>query len=290
MNPAALAECGHAACPLSALVAKRPLVLCDLWGVLHDGREAFPEAVAALEAARRTGCDVVLISNSPERDDIVEGKLARLGIRRGLSHDGLITSGTLGRNLLARDFAGKRIFLLGPQEDAPTLEGLKIARAEAPDDADVLFATGLLFEKAEDHQAMLSEPARRGIPMICANPDRIVRHAGRMEICAGAVADLYESLGGRVLWMGKPAAVPFETARRDHAARRGSFPDWRDMLMIGDSLATDIRGANALGIPSLLILSGIHRDALDAGEPLADLCARHRATPDHVADRLFWGH
>lgn len=273
---------------LHEIAGQYDLIICDLWGVLHDGRDAFPAAADALRQARERGALVALASNSPQLRGIIARAIGKKGIKAGVQYDGLITSGQISHDLLRRDFAGKRVFLLGPDDDAPTINGLSIIRTYEPLDADVLLATGLLFETVAAHRPMLAAAAAAGIQMICANPDRVVRHAGAWQVCAGAVADLYGELGGVVCWLGKPAAAPFSAAQAVFAGITGAPAALARTLMIGDGLMTDIQGANAIGIASLLITSGIHSVELDRGETLDSLIRRHDATPDYTMADLVW--
>ncbi|RMD88870.1 MAG: TIGR01459 family HAD-type hydrolase [Alphaproteobacteria bacterium] len=271
---------------LAVLADRYRCLICDLWGVLYDGRRAFPEALEALRRFRDTGGHVVILSNAPRPSSTVGPAIARRGIDAQVI-DGLITSGDLVRDMVCRTFAGARAWHLGPAEDSDTLAGLPLAFSDAPAEADVIIATGLSMPEVEAHRELLMPAARRRVPLLCANPDRIVIHGGREEICAGAVADLYAGLGGPVHWLGKPAPPAYEACRRFFAEMAGEAVPDNAILVIGDSLVTDIAGARREGLDSLFIESGIHG---------ADIAARgrnaveeaHRVAPDYRLRRLIW--
>lgn len=271
---------------LAGLAARHPFLISDLWGVIHDGREAFPAALDALARYRAGGGRTIILSNSPQRSDILRPMLARKGIDARV-HDRLITSGDLVREAAAERFAGARFFHVGPAGDRPTVEGLPLDEAASPGGADLLIATGLLAPTAEAHRELLAPAAARGIPLLCANPDRVVVHAGRREVCAGALADLYAAAGGPVVWLGKPAAAAYAACRRAFAEIAGApVPDSR-VLAVGDAFATDLAGAVREGFASLLIESGIHADEI-AQEGIAALAARHGVMPAMRMPVLRW--
>lgn len=271
---------------LADIAANYPYVICDLWGVLHNGVEAFAEARDALVRFREDGGFAALVSNSPRLSRLVARQIAGLGIGSS-AYDALITSGDLTRRKLERDCAGKRFFHLGPRKDRDTVEGLPLDEVDAPDEADVLVATGLIFDTAEEHEDLLRPAAERGIPFFCANPDRIVQHGRRLELCAGAVADRYEALGGPVAWLGKPAPPPYEACRRLFARHAGEPVADDRILMIGDSLPTDITGARREGFASLFVETGIHAGELDEHDG-GRLFRHFGVTPDYRLDRLRW--
>lgn len=231
-------------------------VICDLWGVLHDGMTVHVEAAECLKKIRSLGIPVALLSNSPKPIDDVWAHLGMLGLPRSIA-DGLTTSGSLARSIIRRKYAGMKMYHLGPSErDEATLLGLPVALMTSPDEADFILCTGLNHTTGEAHASMLKVAALDKKPMICANPDRIVHVRGELHLCAGIVADVYEQLGGPVEWAGKPSASAY------HAAMQTiNMPiDTQSVLMIGDSLNTDIAGAVDVGYEGVLIANGIHRD------------------------------
>lgn len=247
-----------------ALLGATPLVVCDLWGVVHDGVRALPNAVECLIKTRKAGVPVALLSNAPKPLDFVKKFIESIGLSPD-AYDTLVTSGSIARDHVRDEFLGKKLFHLGPGHDHITVENLQVEYVDTPEAADVILATGLLAEDGPAHENMLREAAEAGILMLIANPDRVVHIGDDLIYCAGVVGDCYEALGGPVHWCGKPTKEAFETC-----ADRLSIPFDRladRAVMIGDSLKTDIAGAEAAGINSLLISGGIHRgDALFGGD------------------------
>lgn len=231
-------------------------VICDLWGVLHDGNVQHKEAVECLINIRSQGIPVALLSNSPKPVNEVWHYLEGLGIPKSVA-DVLISSGSLARRLIRDTKSGQKMYHIGPAErDAATLEGLPVEYATSPEAADFILCTGLNETTAEAHRPMLKEAALAGIPMICANPDRVVHIREELQLCAGVVGDVYQSLGGDVVWAGKPNILALQSATK---ALNLSL-DETSIMMIGDSFQTDIAGAANAGYKAILIAGGIHRD------------------------------
>lgn len=270
---------------LSELAGRYRRLICDIWGVLHDGGKAFPDAVAALTRARETGAAVLALSNSPKRAHQVRAQLAEKGID-DCALDHVFTSGELTRSYLERHYAGRRVFHLGPSQDRATVEGTPLDEVSEIARAEVVVATGLVHSTVEAHAGLLQQAIAAGADFLCANPDRVVRLGGTRELCAGVLADRYEELGGRVVWLGKPAAPPYRACRRWFASTLGDEDDGA-VLAIGDGLATDILGARQAGLAALLIEEGIHREEI-AEHGRAKLFARYGVTPDCRMPHLRW--
>ena len=235
--------------------------IVDLWGVVHDGVRPYPGVPACLRHLREAGKRVVFLSNAPRRTAPVAAALAAMGIGPDL-YDGIMTSGEAVRAALVSrtepDFAalGDRLFHLGPPRDRNLFDDLGLAEADHPGAADFLLNTGPDDLAPPDDPAafdpMLREALGAGLPMVCANPDLEVIRDGRRIVCAGALAQRYAAWGGRVIWRGKPDPAVY----RPTLALLGTDPD--RTIAFGDSLRTDIAGAKAAGIASVLVLSGIH--------------------------------
>ena len=198
---------------LSALSDRYDIVLCDVWGVIHNGVRSFPEACDALtQWGARVG-PVVLISNAPRPSyDVVE-QLDSLGVPRA-AWSGFVTSGDATRALLAARAPGK-VWRIGPDRDAPLYAGFDLDLTGSCEDADFIGCSGLYDDETEipeDYRDRLAVAARRGVTFICANPDRVVQRGDKLIFCAGALADLYESLGGEVIMAGKPFAPIYDLA------------------------------------------------------------------------------
>lgn len=279
---------------LAELANRYDVILSDIWGVIHNGREHFPEPCAALARWGRERGPVVLISNAPRPASDVIPQLDGLGVPRD-TYGAIVTSGDTTRHILETYGEGPA-WRIGPDRDGPLYEGLplgfaplaeaKLIALTGPDDDEV--------EGPEDYRARLVEAAARKLPMICANPDIVVQRGDRLIYCGGALAALYESLGGPVRMAGKPHAPIYAAAIEEAERLLGHTLDRRRVLCVGDGVVTDIRGANAQGLDVLFIASGIHGDAAkgpdgrlsDAG--VASLLAAEHVTADYAMADLAW--
>ncbi len=245
---------------LSALAGRYDALLCDVWGVIHDGVERFPAACEALARWNAEVSPVVLISNAPRPSVDVVPQLRALGVPEA-AWGGFVTSGDVTREAMARR-GPCRVWRIGPERDAPLFAGLPLEET-GPDAADLVVCSGLVDDETEtpqDYRDRLAEAAARGLEMICANPDRVVQRGDRLIPCAGALADLYEGLGGRVTIAGKPFP-PIYAAALGQAERLAGRPlDRARVLAVGDGLLTDVMGAERAGLPLLFIATGIHAD------------------------------
>lgn len=255
------------------------LVLCDVWGVIHNGRRAFSQAVAALEAFRAARGPVVLISNAPRPSDVIPGQLDRLGVSRG-AWDAIVTSGDATRAEIAA--RGPNAYRIGPGKDDGLYDGLEV-RFVGADAADYIICTGLrdeLNETAADYAAEFAPLLDRDVPMVCANPDLVVQFGDRLIPCAGALAQAYEGAGGEVVMAGKPFAPIYRLAYAEGERLAGRPVDRRRILAIGDGLRTDVKGAQMQGLDCLFIADGIHAEELTGPDGL-DAVATDRFLADH---------
>jgi len=281
---------------LEPLAASYDGYVCDLWGVLHDGVRAFPEAIACLEKLRARGAKIAVLSNAPRRAHEVEARMNELGIRAEL-YDLVLSSGeATWQHLKARTDAfyarlGQRCFHIGPDRDNGMRAGLDLSFVEDLGEADFLLNTGahMASSTLDDYDAELQAAAARSLPMVCANPDLEVIRGGRREICAGLLAQRYEALGGTVSYHGKPHAEVY-----DECLSGLGLPPER-VAALGDSLRTDIAGAVAAEIAPILIAGGIHAEALgiEEGErpeqaAVDALCADAGWTPVACLPVLRW--
>jgi HAD superfamily hydrolase (TIGR01459 family) len=245
---------------LRDLVADREVVLSDIWGVVHNGLEAFPEACAALHTFRGQGGTVILITNAPRPADSVQRQLRKLGVADD-SYDAIVSSGDLTRHFVA-DHPGRKIFWIGPERDSSIHRGLDPVLAPL-EEADYIVCTGLFddeTESAEDYRAMMLKARERQLPLVCANPDIVVERGDRLIYCAGAIAELYRELGGEVIFYGKPHRPIYQRAM-ELAGERQSHPvELKKVLAIGDSVRTDLAGAHGFGIDCLFVTRGIHAE------------------------------
>jgi HAD superfamily hydrolase (TIGR01459 family) len=244
---------------LSEIASRYDVLLCDVWGVIHNGRRNFPAACEALVRFRREVGPVILISNSPRPAAAVRSQLAELAVPQGAWTD-FVTSGDATRVLLGERSPGPAWFI-GPDRDAPLYEGLGLEIARGPADAAFIACTGPVdddVETPEDYRAALAVAAGRGLTMICANPDKVVQRGDRLIYCGGALADLYEALGGRVLMAGKPWAPIYDLAFEAAQTAMGGDVDRGRVLCIGDGVHTDVVGARRQDLDCLFIAAGIH--------------------------------
>jgi len=239
---------------LDALRARYDVVLCDVWGVVYNGRQAFQPACAALQRFRASGGQVVLLTNAPRPRHPIPGQLARLGVPQD-AWDRIVTSGDATRAMLAARAPGP-MFKIGPEHDRELWEGLDLLQADLKS-ARFMAISGLrddFNETPDDYRAVLEDARAAGLDLICANPDLTVRYGDRLIYCAGAVAQLYEDLGGRVLMAGKPHAPIYDLA----FSELGPTVARDRVLAIGDGLNTDVAGANRQGLDVLFVAGGMH--------------------------------
>ena len=243
---------------LDALDPKYRLILCDVWGVVHDGVNLYPGAAERLRQWGDEGRCVALITNAPRTADAVERQLAKIGLPRD-AFDFVATSGEAG--IEALNALGKPVGFVGTAGDREILEGRGVRIAE-DDLFTELACTGLTESRPrpQDYLPELEGWVARDVHMHCLNPDRLVIRGGVPEACAGAIADLYEGLGGRVTWYGKPHEAIYR-----HALHRAGDPPAHAVLAVGDGLQTDILGAARMGFDAVFVSGGIH-----AGEPFPE--------------------
>jgi len=243
---------------LSDLTDHYDVLLSDVWGVIHNGRESFAAACAALARWRAERGPVILISNSPRPSADVVAQLDALGVPRE-AWSAFVTSGDATRLLLAERAPGPA-WRLGPDRDAPLYSGLGLS-FESLDKAAFIACTGPIDDETEgpeDYRDRFEGAAARGLEMVCANPDIVVQRGDRLIYCGGALAQLYETLGGKVVMAGKPHAPIYDLCVAQAERLTGGPVARGRMLCIGDGVATDVKGANAQGLDVLFIAAGIH--------------------------------
>jgi HAD superfamily hydrolase (TIGR01459 family) len=255
------------------------VVLSDIWGVVHNGLVAFPEACEALHTFRKQGGTVILITNAPRPADSVQRQLRKLGVEDA-TYDAIVSSGDLTRHFVS-EHPGRKMFWIGPERDNSIHRGLDPVLAPL-EQADYIVCTGLFddeTESAEDYRAMMLQARDRKLTLICANPDIVVERGDRLIYCAGAIAELYRELGGEVIFYGKPHRPIYERAM-ELAAKRHHHPISLDrVLAIGDSVRTDLAGAHGFGIDCLFVTRGIHAEEFEGVDQL-----------DPVSVKQLFGH
>lgn len=283
---------------LSSLSPRYEALLCDVWGVIHNGREAYPGVVECLQQARREGVIVLLLSNAPRPNGPIREQLTGFGVPAD-AYDTVVTSGDLTRELLAKLGSAAQPFKfhrVGPDRDWPLFEGLHVVHVPMAE-ADAVVCTGPFDDTKEtpdDYRDYWHDALKRKLPFYCANPDLVVQRGDQMIYCAGALAKGYEAQGGTVHYLGKPHLPVYEfVARRlaETVARTIPRDKW---LAIGDGLKTDIAGAKRAGIDALLITGGIHEVELSsaAGAPdpqkIAAVLSAQTLSAVGAMRRLVW--
>ncbi|WP_377289855.1 TIGR01459 family HAD-type hydrolase [Rhizobium sp. SG2393] len=273
---------------VGALADRFDAFLIDQFGVLRDGRGPYPLAAETLSRLKAAGKRIVILSNSGKRSIENDRRLAKLGFDPE-SWDWFLTSGEVAYELLKAEQGARegkppqRCLLISRDGDTSPIDGLMIDRVADGASADVILlaASEGDIHPLSHYEALLAPAAKRGVPCLCTNPDKIMLTADGTAFGAGRIAELYEELGGTVRWIGKPFADIYAVAR-DFL---GATPASR-ICCIGDSIEHDIAGAAGAGLSSLLVTTGILADASDAER--AALFAEHGAVPDFVADGFVW--
>ena len=278
---------------LSALAPRYDAILSDVWGVLHNGIAAHPSACEALASFRARGGRVVLITNAPRPSTPIVEMLDRLGVPR-TAYDAIVSSGDMTRRML-EDYRGRTVHYVGPPDENDALfEGLDLTLGPAEEAAAVVVTD---LDTDDDTPDMYNDRVTawlsRSLPLICANPDRVVEHGDRLVYCGGALADLYEARGGAILMAGKPYRPIYSEALRLAERAAGHLLDKSRVLAVGDSVRTDAIGAAGFGIDLMFITGSIHAAELDAfGTPdpaaIRALVAPSGANLAGFMPRLAW--
>ena len=277
----------------SSLADNYDAVMSDVWGVIHNGIAATAAACDALKRFRRQGGTVMLITNAPRPGEVVKKFLDRLSVPHS-AYDGIVSSGDVTRSVMAAR-PDKRVFHIGPERDLPIFDGLGLTFVDIQD-ADYVVCTGLRDDERETpefYRDELEAIRRRNLFMLCGNPDLVVERGAALVYCAGAIADLYGSLGGEVFYAGKPHRPIYDLAVKRIAALRGQAPPLGRVRAIGDSVRTDLKGAVDFGVDCLFVTAGIHAEELgDRDDPdpaiLTRMFGSAGVMPKAVTRRLAW--
>ncbi len=277
----------------AAIAPHYEVLLCDVWGVVHNGVIATTDACEALRQFRSQGGTVVLITNAPRPGDYVKGFITRLGVPND-SYDCIVSSGDVTMALIA-ERPGVPVLHIGPARDKPMFDGFD-APLVAVERAEYVVCSGLVDDTKEtpdDYADVIAAMRARSLPMICANPDIVVERGHQLVYCAGAIAEVYAEKGGDVIYAGKPYRPIYEQAMAAAQAVRGRAVDPKCVLAIGDSVRTDLKGADAFGIDCLFVTAGIHAEELGGREnpdasALAGMFAAAGSYPKLVMQQLRW--
>jgi len=250
----------------SSIAGDYDVVLSDVWGVIHNGLVAFPHACDALMRMRARGGIVILITNAPRPSEVVSRQLDRLHVPRE-TYDAIVSSGDVTRSVIEKRH-GQTLYHLGPERDHSIFNGLDVHFAPL-ETADYVVCSGLEDDEAEtpdEYRGRLEFMLGRKLFMVCGNPDVVVERGSTLVYCAGAIADLYASMGGEVLYAGKPYRPIYDMALAKAELAAGRKIPLRRVLAVGDSVRTDLKGARTVGLDFLFVTSGIHAEELGSRE------------------------
>ena len=234
----------------------------DLWGVIHNGVQCYPEALKVLEKLKEQNKKIVLISNAPRPAAVVKVFLETIGLKSSC-YDFLVTSGDITREYISLNSSKKNFYHLGPTRDIDLFKDLNVTLT-SKEECEEIICTGLVSdeeEKLQDYKTLLDFFLNKKIPLICANPDEVVARGEKIVFCAGALANQYKQEGGVVRYFGKPYSEIYSFALKKIRAHK-DYKDKKEIntLVIGDNIKTDIKGANLSNLDSVLILNGIYKD------------------------------
>jgi HAD superfamily hydrolase (TIGR01459 family) len=268
-------------------------ILCDLWGCYHDGVEPYPAAIEACRGFRRRGGRVILLTNAPRPGGSVQRHLDQMGAPRD-SYDEIVSSGGACQAAIARGGFGQRIHYVGPTRDLHVLEDIGLCPAPL-DEAEAVLVAGFRDdrrERPEDYDPEIDEWKRRGLPVLCANPDLVVDRGEERLWCAGSIAKRYGDAGGEVVYFGKPHPPIYERCFAVLEKLAGA-PVPRDRILVaGDGIATDVAGGRAMGLDTLFVTGGLAAAELGSDPESPDPCrvgrylAEHGQCPQYVIGRL----
>jgi HAD superfamily hydrolase (TIGR01459 family) len=273
---------------LVSVADRYDLILIDIWGVTHNGVEPFPKAIEAYKQMKAIGKTLVVLSNAPRLPNVTRTRLSAMGIDDTLFDDVMNSLLECHEELRDRTHPffkalGTKIYHVGPERDRTVFEGLPYTLVDTVEKADFLLITGTdgWFKTTDSYTEMLTKAYDRGLPAVCANADRLVQNGDELVICAGAIAEAYQNLGAKNIHIhGKPNASVFAAAHALGNKARGKEVPLSRVLMLGDSLATDIRGSNMYGIDCVFTLSGVHKETLP--EDYDALFQGYNATPTYI--------
>ena len=280
---------------LSEIAADYDAVFCDIWGVIHNGRQHFPTAIEALRRFKAEHGPVILISNSPRPHDDLVLQLASLDIHDD-SYSDIISSGDATREYLRKFAPSGPAWRIGDPRENNLYAGIDIQLTNDLEHAAFISCTSPYDDEndtLEQYQHAFTLAAQRKLVMICANPDKVVQRGDKIIMCAGSLADLYASLGGPVIMAGKPYAPIYELCY-EALAKLGKRTEKSRILAVGDGLPTDVLGANGQGLDLVFIAAGIHVvEATNTDGVLDPLMLKalldvQTAEAKYVAEALRW--
>ena len=251
----------------------------DLYGVIHNGFKLFPNIINVLKNLKRLNKKVIFISNAPRKSKKIKKFLEKLGLKRNLYFD-VISSGDITYKNYLLKLKKEKYFFIGADKDDDFCKSLKITRGKILEESDFILNLGLNFgEIVSNYNYILRKAVKLKLPMICVNPDLEVIRGKKKEICAGALALKYEEFGGKVKYFGKPYRNIYK-----ECLKIIKFNNKKKILAIGDSIRTDILGANNFSIDSVLVLTGIHKKIKE----IEKICKKTNIYPKFIFNKLEW--
>ncbi len=275
---------------LSEIAEKYKYIICDVWGVLHNGLNLYDPAITALEAFQAEGGKVILLTNAPKPHKIIEDRFYAMGVKQAFWNK-IITSGDAVREYIANDAADKRIYHWGGELDQGIYQD--VIKNQAPlAEANLIICSGLEdsdLEITAQEAKRLTDCAEAGVPFLCANPDLTVHVGSKTWVCAGAAAQIYREAGGDTIMFGKPYPLVYQKCLKHLEKITGADIQLNEILAIGDGLHTDIKGAEQYGMDTLFIQNGVHQKAFAVQNDfttLRELCETHDVTPCYYMKEL----
>jgi HAD superfamily hydrolase (TIGR01459 family) len=245
---------------LGALAQDFNTLFCDVWGVVHNGERVHQRAVDALQKFRAQGGAVILVTNAPRPSDEITQEIVAMGVPED-AFDALVSSGEVTRDIITQ-YEGLNVYRLGPTSDDGLFEGINVNFGSL-DEAHAIVCSDLEYGKTpEDYREAVLDWKSRKLPFICANPDKFVEIGDELVYCGGALADVYDEVGGNVIMAGKPYLPIYEKAADLAEATRGIKQRNQKVLAIGDSARTDATGAAKINAGFLFISGSIHAHEL----------------------------
>ena len=261
-----------------SIVDNYQLFYIDLWGVIHNGMKLHKEAIKVLKEISKKGKEYILLTNAPRPNDVVKSFLEKMGMEKELS-DHVFTSGQASLNYLKKNLSNKKFFHVGPPRDFDLFSDFYKMKSENIDSSDYILCTGLFekFDKDLNHYKELFEKNLEK-EMVCTNPDLIVDRGNSRELCAGSVAMVFEKMGGKVVYFGKPYPEIYNLSVNNKGKK---------ILSVGDNLNTDIKGANLLNYDSLIISNGIHKDEIE-NKGIDETAKSYETICNYIQSELKW--
>jgi len=264
---------------VSEIQSRYQCFFIDLWGVVHNGIELYPGAIEVLENLDKIKKRFVLMSNAPRPSKIVQKYLLNLNMKEIFTKK-VFTSGEAALEILKKNVYGKKFYHLGPERDKDLLEGFEKNETNL-EKCEYILCTGLFDDKKNslEYYKKLLEKFKK-IKMVCTNPDLIVYRGSQMEYCAGSIAKIFEEIGGSVTYVGKPYPDIYNFCKKKE----------EKVLVIGDNIRTDIKGANNMKFDSLFITQGIHKQEFDENsiENYDQILNRYEAKTNYYQEKLTW--